>query len=620
LLLVCFSTFGQIPGTETNEQIALTGSAPAPAIPLTLWYRQSAGKWREALPIGNGRLGGMVWGRVQHERIDLNEDTLWTGEPCDNLNTNGLAALPAIRALLLDGKNAEAQALVEQKMNGHYDSSYLPMGQLKLEFSLSGEVSDYRRELDIAQAVARVEFTHDGARYTREMFASHPAQAIIVRLTCDRPGRISFTASLDSPLHHGLGSLQAGSGSERTLGTGALRSETAVPALRLIGRCPAYVDPNSLGKKIVYDDAPDGNGMRFEIRLAATNQGGRLTLTTNGIVAENCDSVTLLLVASTSFNGPHKSPSMDGKDPATLCDDYLAPLAGKSYSKLRKAHVADYQSLFNRVQLDLNTPQSPLRSPHSFPTDERLAHYEPGKDPSLAALYYQFGRYLLISCSRPGGQPSNLQGLWNYQLQPAWSANWTLNCNAEINYWPVEAANLGECHLPLIDLTEELSVDGGHIARDLYGARGWVAHHNTDLWRQAGPVGGSACWSMFPAGSAWLCQHLWEHYAFTGDTNYLATVWPTMRGAARFYLDYLIEEPTHHWLVTGPDINFENHWRKPDGETGCTCLGPTASMQMIRGLFRNCLATMDTLGFADRPRAILPRERAGVRGIQDQRR
>ena len=252
--------------------------------------------------------------------------------------------------------------------------------------------------------------------------------------------------------------------------------------------------------------------------------------------------------------------------------------------------MADHGQLFDRVSLDLGRSTA-----DDLPTDVRIRKYRPGSDPGLAALYYQFGRYLLIAGSRPGTQPLNLQGIWNHQIQPPWAANWTLNCNAEINYWPVETANLAECHLPLIELIEQLSIDGTHIARDLYGVRGWVAHHNTDIWRQAGPVSGSALWSMFQVGSAWLCQHMWEHYAFSGDTDYLRRAWPTLKGAARFYLDDLMVEPRHGWLVTGPDTNFENSFRKPNGETGCTCMGPTASMQMIRELFQNCIQAAKVL-------------------------
>jgi alpha-L-fucosidase 2 len=594
-VLVC-ALAGAAPATnsEPAETVVLSGLAPAPEGDLTLWYRQPARRWREALPIGNGRFGGMVWGRVQHERIDLNEDTLWSGEPEVNLNTNGRAAFPIVRGLLLAGKNAEAQAMVEQQMNGHYDSSYMPLGWLGLDFPMSGAVKDYRRELDISRAVTTVEFEYEGAHYTREVFASHPGQAMVVRLSADKPGRISCTVTLDSLLRHECRPV----GGEQEA------------SLAMTGRSPAYVDPNFLGKKVVYEDALNGKGTRFEARLMARHEGGTVTASNQTVVASGCDSLTVLLVAATSYNGPEKSPSAEGKEPAKLCEAALKEIGGRSYKRLLKEHVADYQELFGRVSLRLEGEKAgnlglpgaqqagkpAVRQTLSAlrrPTDERVATYQ--SEPELAALYYQFGRYLLIACSRPGGQPANLQGLWSPSLQAAWSANWTLNCNAEINYWPVETANLGECHLPLVRLTEELSRDGAFIARELYGMRGWVAHHNTDIWRRAGPVGGSACWSMFPMGGAWLCQHLWEHYAFTGDKEYLRRVWPTLRGAARFYLDYLVEEPKHHWLVTGPDVNFENPWLKPNGEKGCTCLGPTGSMQMIRELFGNCLKAMAVL-------------------------
>lgn len=285
-------------------------------------------------------------------------------------------------------------------------------------------------------------------------------------------------------------------------------------SIRLQGRAPVHADPHYVGKRVDYDDAPDGKGMRFEARLTASHTGGSLSFTNEEVVAENCDRVTLTLVAATSYNGPHHSPSRHGKDPTALCDSALARLAGRSYEKLREAHRLDYRGLFERVRLDLGRSVA-----ESQPTDVRVRQYRPGADPSLAALYFQLGRYLLIADSRPGTQPLNLQGIWNKDVNPGWSANGTLNCNAQINYWPVEAANLAECHQPLIHLTTELSVDGTNIARNLYGAGGRVAHHNTDIWRQAGSVAGSACWSVFQVGSAWLCQHLWEHYAFSGDTN-----------------------------------------------------------------------------------------------------
>ena len=529
-----------------------------------LWYRQPAAKWSESLFIGNGRLGGAVWGGVARERIDLNEDTLWSGEPYENINSNGLPALPEIRRQLLAGNELEAQRLVEANMLGRYDENYLALGDLQVDFAPTNEVTHYLRELDLSRGVVRESYEAGGVAYVRELFASQPAQAIVLRLTASRPGQLSFTAGLASQLQH-----QISSGPDSYL---------------LSGRCPSYSD--SYHKHFhIYDTNATPRGMTFEARLAARVEGGRIRYTSGGVVAESCDAVTLLLVAATSYNGPHKSPSQAGRDPAALCEQALQSVAGRSYRRLLAEHMADYQTLFQRVAIDLgHNPNA-----EALPTDERVKAYQPGNDPGLAALYYQFGRYLLISSSRPGNQPANLQGLWNNSLYPPWAANWTLNCNAEINYWPVETANLAECHLPLISLTRELSEDGTNVARQLYGARGWMAHHNTDIWRTAGPVSGQARWAIFQVGSAWLCQDMWEHYAFTGDTAYLAEIWPVMQGAAQFYLDSMIEEPSHHWLVTGPDVNFENLWQKPDGTTGSVCLGPAASMQMIRELFQNCV-------------------------------
>lgn len=562
------------PRTAPNLTEAQANSVPASAKQsgdLLLWYRQPAKRWVEALPIGNGRLGGMVWGDATKERIDLNEDTLWSGEPCNNLNTNGLKSLPEIRRLLVEGKDAEAQRLVERDMQGRYNQNYQPLGALVIEFRLPGEITDYRRELDLGLGLVRETFNCGEVRYTREIFASFPGQAIIVHLNCSQPGKLSFTAKLESQQHHSA-SVEAG-------------------FLRLCGHLPAHSDPNYVGDGVVWEDKPDGRGMRFETRLQADQLGGTVNTQEDSLTANGCDQVTLKLVAATSFNGPWKSPSRDGKDPGALCDSYLSKLANIPFPLLRTTHITDYQALFDRVKLDLGHSEA-----EKLPTNERLKQYQPGTDPGLAALYYQFGRYLLIACSRPGSQPSHLQGIWTHEMHPPWSANWTLNCNAEINYWPVETANLSECHLPLVDLTRELSVDGTNMARNLYGVNGWIAHHNTDIWRQAGPVSGSARWSIFQVGGAWLCQSLWEHFAYSGDTNYLKTIWPTLQGAAEFYLENLMTEPSHDWLVTGPDTNFENGFRKPDGSTGVVCLGPTGNMAMVRQLLLNCLQAGRILG------------------------
>ncbi len=329
------------------EDVTVMGATEGPGDALTLWYRRPTARWTEASPVGNGRLGGMVWGGVKRERIDLNEDTLWSGEPYDNLNPRGLAALPEIRRLLRAGNDPEAQRLVERDMNGKYNQSYQPLGDLTIEFPFAGEVTHYRRELDLMRAVARVQFEYQGVHYTREVFASTPGQAIVVRLAGDRPGMVSFTASLGCQLHHD--------------------TKAAAGVLRLAGRCPAHVEPGYSGQGVVWDDAPDGKGMRFETRLVPVAEGGRVTVTDEGIKAEGCDSVMLLLVAATSYNGPWKSPSREGKDPGQLCETSLTPLAGKTYAVLQGAHAADYQRLFNRVSVDLGHSEA-----EKEPTDLRL--------------------------------------------------------------------------------------------------------------------------------------------------------------------------------------------------------------------------------------------------------
>jgi alpha-L-fucosidase 2 len=548
-----------------------TASAPHA---LMLWYKQPAAAWAEALVIGNGRLGGMVWGGMAEERIDLNDDTLWSGEPFDNVNPKGLEALPKIREFLRQGNDKAAQQLVEEDMNGRYYESYEPLGTLSIKLLSLKEGADdpasaqYRRSLDLRTGVASVEFVHGGVRYTREIFASHPADALVVNLRADRPGAISAQISLSSP-HHA-----------------SVRASGDV--VQLAGRAPSHVDYH---QHFFYDDGPLQRGMRLACQVKAVCEGGSLAARDNTLIAEGCDGLTLLLVTATSFNGPHRSPSADGRDETMVCEQALVKSRGRSYPQLRSHHVADHSALFDRVSLDLGSSDAA-----QLPTDERLRTYRPQSDPALASLYAQFGRYLLIAASRPGTQPSNLQGIWNNNVTPPWASNYTLNCNAEINYWPVEVANLAECHQPLIELTRELSVDGAHVARDLYGVRGWVAHHNTDIWRLAAPVDGSARWSIFQVGSAWLCQHLWEHYAFSNDLAYLRSVWPMLRDAARFYLDNLMLEPAHGWLVTGPDTNFENAFRKPDGSTGVVCMGPTGSMQMVRQLFLNVAEASRLLG------------------------
>jgi alpha-L-fucosidase 2 len=485
ILAAALALSGFVPAAELSraymfgEPVSEDAPQPSPAA-LALWYRRPATRWVEALPLGNGRLGAMVYGGIDADIIQLNEDTLWSGEPRDIQNREAIKYLPKVRRLLLEGKNAEANALVDLAFLGPWNESYVPLGDLLLTFKAIGTVGDYRRELDLASGVARVTYRLESVRFTREIFVSAPDQVIVMRCTADRPGQIFLDASLRSPLR----------------GTRSTRGNDVIFA----GRCPTHVDPNYLGEMpnpIVYDDDPAGKGMRFQIQLRPRAEGGTTTVENGIITVEDADAVTLMLAAATSYNGFDKSPSAQGKDPARPCDQHLEAAAAKSPAQLLEAHRADHRRLFERVEIDLGTTAAAR-----LPTDERVRAYGPGKDPGLIALYFQFGRYLLIAGSRPGTQPANLQGIWNKDLRPAWSSNWTLNCNAQINYWPAEVCNLSECHLPLFDLIEELKVDGARTAKNMYGARGWMAHHNTDLWRTATPVGGSALWAIFQTGGA----------------------------------------------------------------------------------------------------------------------
>ncbi len=566
-----------------------TGMATPPSSPLTLWWRRPADGWTGAVPLGNGRLGAMAEGGVDRETVWLNEDTLWSGEPFIPANTNALPALPQVRKLLLERKEAAAHELFNQKMLGPYNQCYMPLGCLKLEFPVSGPVEAYRRTLDLSNGVAAVSFRQDGVTYTRELFVSQPDQAVVMRLTADKPGRVSFSARLESPLK-----------SHSTNENGVLKMK---------GRCPVHADPHYLGSKIAYDEGDTPKGMTFEADLLGFGEKGAVTSESGSLVAKECDAVTLVLVAATSYNGFDKSPSREGKDPAALCKAYRKPFGRRpDYERLRLRHARDFAALMGRVTLDLGPAADASRA-----TDERIgAGFKPQDLPSLTALYYQFGRYLLVSSSRPGTQPANLQGIWNRSINPPWSANWTMNCNANFNYLGVEAANLSELHEPFIRLVKEWSRDGARTAQNWYGCKGWAGHHNCDLWRNACPVDGNAVWAAFVCGGAWACRDLWEHYAFTLDKAYLREVWPTLRGACEFFLDYLIEDPKTGYLVTAPDTNFENGFIKPDGQTSPgLCLGPTPSTMMVRQLFADAVAATRVLGVDAELRGRL--ERAAAR-------
>jgi alpha-L-fucosidase 2 len=565
---------------------------PAFASPMTLWYRQPARDWLQAMPIGNGRLGGMVFGGAPQERIQLNEDTLWSGRPLQRRHQDGRELLAEIRRLVLEEGDLVAADELTKKLQGPFTESYQPLGDLYLDCALTGAITEYERALDLDAAIIHVRYRVGETTFTREVFVSAVDQTLVVRLAADRPGQITVDVALDSPLRHAV-------------------APAGATTLALRGRCPLHVDPNYCGERvrsIVYDES---SGIRFEARVRAVLEGGACQVDGRGLHIRNADAVTLLLAAATSFAGFDREPAED-RDLGQLCRTTLDRAAAKSYAILRADHVADHRALFRRVELDLGGAEAAAR-----PTDERLRAVQRGdEDPLLVAQYFQFGRYLLIASSRPGTQPANLQGIWNFEMRPPWSANYTININTQMNYWPAETCNLSECHAPLFDLIQELSVTGARAAQELYGARGWVSHHNTDLWRLATPVGegwGDPCWAMWPLSAGWLCQHLWEHYAFTGDRDFLATrAYPLMKGAAEFLLDFLVEDP-QGYLTTCPSTSPENKFLAPSGQPCAVSHGSTMDLAIIRELFANCSEASRILDIDAEFRARLDAARARLR-------
>ena len=521
--------------------------SPAQKSRWVVWSKKPAPKWDEAYPVGNGRLGAMVYGRTENELIQFNEESLWSGKVRDTTNPDALKYLPEVRRLLFNGQAVQAQKLAEDHLMGNPKSirPYQSFGNLRLTFPGHDKATNYLMELDLDQAVVTVRYQVDGVTFTREIFSSHPDQVIVIRVRSSQSGRLEFLASLDREQEAAMGA----------------------------------PDPDSVALHGVLDG---GSGLRFQAQLKVTHSGGHVAMGPKGIQVSGAQEAVLVLAANTSFR--QRDP---GADSAAQADKG----AGMSFDRLLEHHLADYQPLFRRVDLDLGiTPNSLL------PTDERLQRIKQGEpDPELAALYFQFGRYLLLSSSRPGDLPANLQGIWAEGMKPPWSSDYHLNINLQMNYWPAEAANLAECALPLFDFLETLREPGRRTARSHYGARGFVAHHLTDLWGFTTPAD-AAHYGLWPMGAAWLCQHLWEHYAFSGDLEFLSKrAYPTMREAAEFFLDYLVESP-QGWLVTGPSMSPENSYRLANGQTAVTCMGPTMDTEIVTDLFNHCIQASELLG------------------------
>jgi len=554
--------------------------APSNSPDTTLWFAAPAGNFTESCPMGNGRLGAMLFGGVDEERIVLNESSVWSGSTQDADREDAHEVLPEIRRLLLEGKNAEAEALVNAHFTckgpgsggGQY-GCYQVLGNLHLSFTggdTNAPVQDYRRELSLEDAVTRVTFHRAGIGYTREMFVSKPDEVMVLRLTADQPKQVSFTMRLDRPERFAT----LVDGQSGLLMTGQL------------------------------DNGTDGKGLRHVTRVRVLKQGGSISAHDGVLQVDGADAVLVLIAAATDYRG---FAGRQLADPLGATEGDLKQAIGKSFALLRQAHIADYQRYFRRVSLNLG-PTDQVAGGRATPGRTR-AFKEGAQDLSLVTLYFNFGRYLLISSSRPSGLPANLQGIWAEETKTPWTGDWHLDVNVQMNYWPAEVCNLSELTQPLFALIESLQEPGARTARAYYGARGWVAHVITNPWGFTSP-GESASWGATTGGSAWLCQHLWDHWLFTRDRDFLAWAYPIMKGSAQFYSDMLIEEPRHKYLVVAPANSPENHFVKPDGQHASISLGTTTHDQMLRYLFSACIDASEILGTDEAFRYELAAKRA----------
>lgn len=518
-----------------------------------LLYHSPARDWDEALPIGNGRLGAMVFGDPISERVQLNEDSLWHGGPRDRNNPDALAHLPEIRRLILEGRPQEAERLASLALTAIPETQrhYVPLGDLYLRFEHGKEITEYERSLDLSEAVVRISYQAGGVTFKRELFASYPDGAIVIRLTADAPGQLSFTARL---------------------GRGGFRH---VDRIR--------TDHESA---IVMSGRSGEDGVHYCGVVAGKQEGGQMRTIGEHLVVSNADAVLLVVSAATSFRE---------SDPEAAALGNARRVAEKPYAELIAAHIADYQALYSRTKLRIGGKSS-LKGEDTAKRLDRLK--AGGEDPGLIALYFHYGRYLLIASSRPGSLPANLQGIWNKDMQPPWDSKYTININTEMNYWPAESCHLSECHLPLFDMIERMVPNGRITAQTMYGCRGSVAHHNTDLWADTAPQDLWPASTYWPMGLAWLSLHLWEHYQYGGDEEFLQRAYPIMKEAAEFLLDYMIELPSGE-LVTNPSISPENPYQVRSGETGMLCYGPSMDSQITRELFRACEAAGKRIGADD---------------------
>ena len=549
---------------------------------MVLWYRQPASSWLQAMPLGNGIIGAMVFGGVPQERIALNETSFWSGRPHDYDDTNAFQYFPQIRDLVFADKFQDA----EKMANSHFwgtpkaQEAYQPIGDLMLSFD-STNFTDYRRELDMETGIAKITYRSGDAVITRETFVSWPDRVLVVRVSADKPGRVNVGAQFRGPY------LETSTANKNGLVmNGTWKGPFAGPATGMSGLI-AHTS---------------GKGLSYEAALVAQLDGGRSDASGSTLSVTNANAVTFVVAIATSYVNYHDITG----DPVARCKKVLDAVAGKDFAALRRRHVDDFSGLMSRVHLQLGDA-----SQNEKPTDQRIgAMRDGGADANLEALAFQFGRYLLASSSRVGGQPANLQGIWDEALLPPWGSKYTVNINLQMNYWPAEVCNLTECTPPLFGLIKDLSETGAKTAKDYYNCGGWVLHHNTDLWRGTAPVD-AAKYGMWPVGGAWLCLHIWEHYLFTGDEKFLRENYPLMRGSAQFLLDLLVEEPKHHWLVTPFSMSPEHTFVDSNGNTASLSPGPTMDIAQIRELFGHCIEAEKILNtdkdFGTRLAATLPK-------------
>lgn len=572
--LVCFIFFlGMVACSEQPIESKIVDASIDPAT--MMWYAKPAEKWEEALPVGNGRLGAMVFGKYGEEQIQLNEETYWSGGPYSTVVKGGYKVLPEIQKAIFEGEPLKAHKLFGRYLMGYpvEQQKYQALANLHLFFTDQDTAVNYRRSLDLKTGVVSVSYTSNGVTYKREVIASAPDQTIAIRLTADKPGSLSFDVQLRGVRNS----------AHSNYATDYFRMDAEGDnQLKLTGKSADYLGVE--GK------------LRYEARIKALPEGGSMTVDDTKLVIRNADAVTLYFVAATNFVN-YKDVSAD-QNARVL--SYLDKLEDRPFESVKADAVLDYQAFFNRVSLALPETESSF-----LPTDERMTSIQTTPDPQLASLCYNFGRYLLISSSRPGTQPANLQGIWNKDMNPSWDSKYTTNINTEMNYWPVETGNLPELAEPLITMIKELTDQGAEVAREHYGAGGWVFHQNTDIWRVAAPMDGPT-WGTFTVGGAWLVTHLYEHYLFTQDIDYLREVYPVIKGSVEFFMDFLVEHPNGQWLVTNPSNSPEN---PPKGKgyeyfydevTGMyyfttIVAGASMDMQILRDLFGYYLSTAEIL-------------------------